>query len=102
MPLVPPARLFWYLAAAAAGLLLYLTAPILSPFLFSAILAYIRLLVGDRIGLRPLAVIFSLLVVGRLFGFFGVLLALPVSAALLVVPRHVRAHYLDSDLCKTL
>jgi len=55
-------------------------------------------LVGDRIGLHPLAVIFALLVFGHLFGFFGVLLALPVSAALLVVLRHVRQHYLDSDL----
>jgi predicted PurR-regulated permease PerM len=55
-------------------------------------------LVGDRIGLHPLAVIFALLVFGHLFGFFGVLLALPVSAALLVVLRHVRQQYLDSDL----
>ena len=48
-------------------------------------------LVGDRIGLHPLAVIFALLVFGHLFGFFGVLLALPVSAALLVVLRHLRS-----------
>lgn len=57
-------------------------------------------LVGDRIGLHPLAVIFALLVFGHLFGFFGVLLALPVSAALLVVLRHVRSRYFDSDLYK--
>jgi predicted PurR-regulated permease PerM len=54
-------------------------------------------LVGDRIGLHPLAVIFALLVFGHLFGFFGVLLALPVSAALLVVLRHQRSNYRDSD-----
>lgn len=54
-------------------------------------------LVGERIGLHPVAVIFALLAFGQLFGFFGVLLALPVSAALLVGLRHVRRKYLDSD-----
>lgn len=53
-------------------------------------------LVGDRIGLHPLAVIFALLAFGQLFGFFGVLLALPASAALLVGLRHVRSAYLTS------
>ena len=42
-------------------------------------------LVGERIGLHPLAVIFALLAFGQLFGFVGVLIALPVSAVLLVV-----------------
>ena len=51
-------------------------------------------LVGDRIGLHPIAVIFALLAFGQLFGFAGVLLALPVSAALLVGLRHLRAEYL--------
>jgi len=55
-------------------------------------------LVGDRIGLHPLAVIFSLLAFGHLFGFSGVLLALPVSAALLVGLRHLRAAYLESPV----
>jgi predicted PurR-regulated permease PerM len=55
-------------------------------------------LVGDRIGLHPLAVIFALLAFGQLFGFAGVLIALPVSAALLVALRHVRAAYADSPL----
>ncbi|HEX4886225.1 MAG TPA: AI-2E family transporter [Casimicrobiaceae bacterium] len=55
-------------------------------------------LVGDRIGLHPLAVIFALLAFGQLFGFAGVLLALPVSAALLVGLRHVRAAYVASSL----
>ena len=50
-------------------------------------------LIGDRIGLHPLAVIFALLAFGQLFGFAGVLLALPVSAALLVGLRHLRAAY---------
>ncbi len=56
---------------------------------------------GDRIGLHPVAVIFALLVFGNLFGFFGVLLALPASAALLVGLRHLRAQYLASDLYKS-
>ena len=47
-------------------------------------------LVGDRIGLHPLAVIFALMAFGQLFGFVGVLLALPASAALLVLMRGLR------------
>jgi predicted PurR-regulated permease PerM len=57
-------------------------------------------LVGDRIGLHPLAVIFSLLAFGQLFGFFGLLLALPLSAALLVGLRHAARWYLNSSLYK--
>jgi len=53
-------------------------------------------LVGKRIGLHPLAVIFALLAFGQLFGFVGVLLALPVSAALLVGLREVSRLYLAS------
>ena len=55
-------------------------------------------LVGDRIGLHPVAVIFALLAFGQVFGFAGVLLALPASAALLVALRHLRAAYADSPL----
>ncbi|TFW25511.1 AI-2E family transporter [Massilia arenosa] len=54
-------------------------------------------LVGERIGLNPLAVIFALLAFGQLFGFVGVLLALPASAVLMVAFRHLRAHYLRSS-----
>lgn len=53
-------------------------------------------LVGERIGLHPLAVIFALMAFGQLFGFFGVLLALPASAALLVGLRELRTLYLAS------
>lgn len=53
-------------------------------------------LVGERIGLHPLAVIFALMAFGQLFGFVGVLAALPASAALLVGLREVRALYLAS------
>lgn len=56
------------------------------------------LLVGERVGLHPLAVIFALLAFGQLFGFFGVLLALPLSAILLVALRHGKAWYLASDM----
>lgn len=55
-------------------------------------------LVGQRIGLHPLAVIFALLAFGQLFGFVGVLVALPASAVLVVAIRRVRASYLDSKL----
>lgn len=55
-------------------------------------------LLGDRIGLHPLAVIFALMAFGHLFGFVGVLVALPVSAVLLVALRRVMAAYVGSDL----
>jgi predicted PurR-regulated permease PerM len=52
--------------------------------------------VGERIGLHPVAVIFALMAFGQLFGFFGVLLALPASAAILVGLRHVAVRYKGS------
>jgi predicted PurR-regulated permease PerM len=55
-------------------------------------------LVGERIGLHPLAVIFALLAFGQLFGFVGVLVALPASALLLVAVRRLRAGYIGSRL----
>ncbi len=55
-------------------------------------------LVGERIGLHPLAVIFALLAFGQVLGFVGVLIALPASAVLLVAIRRVRARYLASRL----
>jgi predicted PurR-regulated permease PerM len=55
-------------------------------------------LVGERIGLHPLTVIFALLALGHLLGFVGVLMALPISAVLLVAVRRLRAAYLASDL----
>ena len=61
-------------------------------------MAVTPLLVGKRIGLHPVAVIFALLAFGQIFGFFGVLLALPASAALLVTLRHLRVAYLASTL----
>jgi len=57
-------------------------------------------LVGNRIGLHPLGVIFALLAFGELFGFFGVLLALPVSAILVAALGDVRRHYMASAFYK--
>jgi predicted PurR-regulated permease PerM len=54
-------------------------------------------LVGERIGLHPVAVIFALLVFGQLFGFAGLLVALPASAVLLVALRKLRHLYLESS-----
>lgn len=54
-------------------------------------------LVGDRIGLHPVAVIFAVMAGGQLFGFFGVLLALPVAAVVLVLLRHSHELYLQSS-----
>lgn len=56
------------------------------------------LLVGDRIGLHPVAVIFSVMAGGALFGFFGVLLALPVAAVIMVIARYFYKQYLKSNV----
>jgi predicted PurR-regulated permease PerM len=55
------------------------------------------ILVGDRIGLHPVLVILALMAGGQLFGFAGVLLALPVSAAIAVGLRHTKQSYLRSE-----
>ena len=54
-------------------------------------------LVGERIGLHPVVVIFALLAGGQLFGFAGVLLALPITATIAVMLQHTKDSYLDSD-----
>ena len=50
-------------------------------------------LVGDRIGLHPVLVIFAVMAFGQLFGFFGVLLALPAAAVLSVIVRFFYTRY---------
>jgi predicted PurR-regulated permease PerM len=55
-------------------------------------------LVGNRIGLHPVAVIFAVLTGGSLWGFFGVLLALPVAAVIMVLLRFVNKNYRQSRL----
>lgn len=53
-------------------------------------------LVGDKIGLHPVTVIFALMAGGQLFGFIGVLIALPMAAVLAVLFRHGKQHWLNS------
>lgn len=55
------------------------------------------MLVGDKIGLHPVAVIFAVLAGGQLFGFLGILLALPVASVIMVLLRHIHDLYRDSD-----
>jgi predicted PurR-regulated permease PerM len=55
-------------------------------------------LVGDRIGLHPVAVIFALMAGGQVAGFVGVLVALPVAAVIAVFMRHALDHYRASDI----
>ncbi len=50
-------------------------------------------IVGERVGLHPVAVIFALAAFGQLFGFVGVLLAVPLAAILLVALRELRTVY---------
>ena len=57
-------------------------------------------LVGDQIGLHPVTVIFAVLAGGQLFGFLGILLALPVAAALNVLVRNMLQKYRQSELYK--
>ncbi len=56
------------------------------------------LLLGERIGLHPVAVIFSVMAGAQLFGFFGILLALPVAAVVMVLLRYAHERYLGSTL----
>ena len=46
-------------------------------------------LVGEKIGLHPVAVIFAVMAGGQLYDFFGILLALPVAAVAMVLLRHL-------------
>ncbi|GAA6133452.1 AI-2E family transporter [Oceaniserpentilla sp. 4NH20-0058] len=55
------------------------------------------ILVGDKIGLHPVAVIFAIMAGGQLFGFVGVILALPVSAVIVVLLRHIHEIYKDTE-----
>jgi predicted PurR-regulated permease PerM len=57
-------------------------------------------LVGEKIGLHPVLVVFALILFGGWFGFFGILLALPMSAIVLVVGRHLMAFYKNSSWYK--
>lgn len=73
-------------------MLLAVSAVFLSGQLLDGVLLTPRL-VGDRIGLHPVAVIFAVMAGGQLFGFFGVLLALPTAAVLKVWLKHWHDYY---------
>jgi predicted PurR-regulated permease PerM len=78
--------------------------PVLAVFGVGQVLAdtvLTPLLVGERIGLHPVTVIFAILAGGQLFGFLGILLALPVTAVLAVLVRRARQSYKLSELYRT-
>jgi predicted PurR-regulated permease PerM len=54
-------------------------------------------LVGDRVGLHPMWILFGVLVGGALFGFVGVLIALPVTAIVGVLARFAISRYMQSE-----
>ncbi len=56
------------------------------------------LLVGDRIGLHPVAVIFAVMAGAQLFGFVGMLLALPIAAVITVMLRYMHRQYINSQV----
>jgi len=75
--------------------------PVLGVFMVGQVLegtVLTPLLVGDRVGLHPVAVIFAVMAGGQLFGFVGVLLGLPVAAVIAVFVRHAHQRYLESQL----
>ncbi|WP_230460494.1 AI-2E family transporter [Sansalvadorimonas verongulae] len=61
-------------------------------------MVFTPLLVGDKIGLHPVAVIFAIMAGGQLFGFTGILLALPVAAVIMVLLVHLHGNYKGSHL----
>lgn len=80
----------WTGVAWVAGI--YLAGQVLESYVFTP------RLVGERVGLHPVAVIFALAAFGQLFGFVGVLLAVPLAAVLLVALRELREAYVASSL----
>jgi predicted PurR-regulated permease PerM len=58
-------------------------------------------LVGDRVGLHPVWIMFSLLAGGSLFGFVGVLIAVPVAAVIGVIVRYLLARYRASGFYRS-
>lgn len=58
---------------------------------------YTPLLVGKKIGMHPVIVVFSVLAGGKLMGFFGVLIALPGASIITVLLRHLREYFVDEE-----
>lgn len=80
----------WHLPAAVLGVVLvgqFLEGNVLSPKL-----------VGDKVGLHPVWIIFALLGFGSVFGFTGLLVAVPVASALGVLLRHATRRYRESPI----
>lgn len=80
----------WHLAAFALGVVLigqFLEGNVLSPKL-----------VGDKVGLHPVWIIFALLGFGSVFGFTGLLVAVPVASALGVLLRFATQRYRESPI----
>jgi len=75
---------FWVLAVFAIGQ--SMEGMLLTPWL-----------VGNKIGLHPVAVIFAVLAGGQVFGFLGILIALPLASIIMVLLRHAHKHYTYSD-----
>jgi predicted PurR-regulated permease PerM len=73
-------------------LAVFTVGPMLEAFVF------LPWLVGDKIGMHPVGVIFALMAGGQLFGFLGILLALPVSAVAMVLLRYAHMRYTSSRL----
>jgi Predicted permease len=80
---------------------------LLHPLLVLAVFGVVQLIegmvltplfVGDRIGLHPVAVIFAVLAGGQLFGFLGILLALPAAAVVMVLLRYAHERYVQSHV----
>jgi predicted PurR-regulated permease PerM len=82
----PSLKLF-FLALGVVGAGQFLEGNVLSPKL-----------VGESIGLHPVWLMFALFAFGELFGFTGLLIAVPTAAALGVIARHLIGVYLDSPL----
>jgi predicted PurR-regulated permease PerM len=80
----PSLRLF-FLALGVVGIGQFLEGNVLSPKL-----------VGESIGLHPVWLMFALFAFGQLFGFLGLLIAVPTAAAIGVVSRHLIGLYLTS------
>ncbi len=92
------------LAASIAALIQYHTMgaliPVLVVFMIGQALegmVLTPLLVGDKIGLHPVTVIFAIMAGGQLFGFVGILIALPLAAVLAVLLRHLHSRYRQSQ-----
>jgi predicted PurR-regulated permease PerM len=90
---IAAAGLAAYLQFQEASVLLWVLAVFAGGQLLEGLVLTPRL-VGERVGLHPVAVIFAVMAGGQLFGFLGVLLALPAAAVLKVWLRHLHAQAL--------